>query len=133
VVQSRNIVTIKVLQGIGVDYAASYAANLGIQSPLARNLSLALGTSAVTLLEMVRAYGAIGNQGRRVSPYFITKIVDRTGQIFEETQPKVEQVIDPRIAFLTTNVLQDVVESGTGRRSEGSTVLWRARPGQRTT
>ena len=119
VVQSRNILTIKVLQNIGVDYAVSYAANLGIVSPLARNLSLALGTSAVTLQEMVRAYGAIGNQGQRVTPYFITKIVDRTGEIFEETQPRVEQVIDPRIAFLATNVLQDVVESGTGRRVRG--------------
>jgi penicillin-binding protein 1A len=116
IVLSRNIITIKTLQEIGIDYAASYAANLGITSPLARNLSLALGTSGVTLQEMVRAYGVIANEGRRVTPLFITKIVDRTGQIFEENQPKVEQVIDPRIAFISAYVMQDVVESGTGRR-----------------
>ncbi len=116
IVQSRNIMTIKTLQEIGIDYVVSYAANLGITSPLARNLSLALGTSGVTLQEMVRAYGVIANQGRRVTPYFITRIVDRTGQIFEENQPKVEQVIDPRIAFISAYVMQDVVQSGTGRR-----------------
>ena len=116
IVQSRNIITIKTLKEIGVDYAVSYATNMGITSPLARNYSLALGTSGVTLLELVRAYGVIGNQGRRVAPFFITKIIDRTGQIFEENQPKIEQVIDPRIAFITSYVMQDVVQSGTGRR-----------------
>jgi penicillin-binding protein 1A len=115
-VQSRNIITIKILQEIGVDYAAGYAANMGISSPLTKNLSMALGTSGVTLQEMVRGYGVLANQGKRVVPFTIKKIVDRTGHIFEENQPKDEQVIDPRIAFMTSYVMQDVVESGTGRR-----------------
>jgi penicillin-binding protein 1A len=115
-VQSRNIITIKVLQDIGVDYAAAYATNMGITSPLSRNLSLALGTSGVTLQEMVRGYGVLANQGKRVVPFFIKKIVDRTGHIFEENQVISEEVIDPRIAFMTSYVMQDVVESGTGRR-----------------
>jgi penicillin-binding protein 1A len=115
-IHSRNIITIKVLEEIGVDYAASYATNLGISSPLSRNLSMALGTSGVTLQELVRAYGVLANEGNRVQPFFIKKIVDRTGHVFEETQPKMEQVIDPRIAFMTSYVLQDVVESGTGQR-----------------
>jgi penicillin-binding protein 1A len=115
-VQSRNIVTIKILQDIGVDYAASYAMNMGITSPIARNLSLALGTSGVTLQELIRAYSVLGNEGKKVTPYFIKKIVDRTGNIFEETKVQSEQVIDPRIAFMTTYIMQDVVESGTGRR-----------------
>ncbi|MEW6333194.1 MAG: PBP1A family penicillin-binding protein [Thermodesulfobacteriota bacterium] len=115
-VQSRNIVTIKVLEEIGIDYATAYATNMGIGSPISRNLSIALGTSGVTLQELVRAYGVLANEGKRVQPYFIKKIVDRTGHVFEETQPKVEQVIDPRIAFMTSYVMQDVVESGTGQR-----------------
>jgi penicillin-binding protein 1A len=115
-IHSRNIITIKVLEEIGVDYAAAYATNLGISSPLSRNLSMALGTSGVTLQELVRAYGVLANEGKRVQPFFIQKIVDRTGHVFEETQPKAEQVIDPRIAFMTSYVLQDVVESGTGQR-----------------
>ncbi|MEE9912213.1 MAG: PBP1A family penicillin-binding protein [Deltaproteobacteria bacterium] len=115
-VQSRNVVTVKILQDIGIDYATSYAANMGIESPLSRNLSLALGSSGVTLQELVRAYGVLGNQGKKVTPFFIRKIVDRTGNVFEETKVQVEQVIDPRIAFMTSYVMQDVVESGTGRR-----------------
>ena len=115
-IHSRNIITIKVLEEIGVDYAAAYATNMGITSPISRNLSMALGTSGVTLQELVRAYGVLANEGKRVQPFFIKKIVDRTGHVFEETQPKVEQVIDPRIAFMTSYVMQDVVESGTGQR-----------------
>jgi penicillin-binding protein 1A len=112
---SRNIISIKILEEIGVDYAVSYARNMGISSPLSRNLSLALGTSGVTLEELVRAYGVLANEGQRVKPFFIKKIVDRTGQVFEETQLQVEQVIDPRIAFMTTFIMRDVVESGTGQ------------------
>ena len=115
-VHSRNIITIKLLEEIGVDYAASYATNMGITSTLTKNLSMALGTSGVTLQELVRAYGVLANEGKRVQPFFITKIVDRTGHVFEEAQVKVEQVIDPRIAFMTSYVMQDVVESGTGQR-----------------
>ena len=115
-VHSRNIITIKILEQIGVDYAASYATNMGITSTLSKNLSMALGTSGVTLQELVRAYGVLANEGKRVQPFFITKIVDRTGHVFEEAQVKVEQVIDPRIAFMTSYVMQDVVESGTGQR-----------------
>ncbi len=114
-VYSRNIVTIKLLQKIGIDYATAYAVNMGIASPLARNLSLALGTSGVTLQEMVRAYAVLANQGKKVEPFFIRKIVDRTGHVFEENQPVSTQVIDPRIAFMTAYILQDVVESGTGK------------------
>jgi penicillin-binding protein 1A len=115
-VQSRNIVTIKILQEIGVDYAASYAMNMGITSPISRTLSLALGASGVTLQELVNAYGVLANAGKKVTPFFIKKIVDRTGNVFEETKVKSEQVIDPRIAFMTSYVMRDVVESGTGRR-----------------
>jgi penicillin-binding protein 1A len=103
------------LQEIGIDYAIAYASNMGITSPLGRNLSIALGTSVVTVQEMVRAFGVMANEGKKTTPFFIKKIVDRTGHIFEESQVKVEQVIDPRIAFMTTYVMQDVVEVGTGR------------------
>jgi penicillin-binding protein 1A len=115
-VLSRNVVTVKILQEIGVDYAVSYAMNMGITSPLVRTLSLALGVSEVTLQELVQAYNVLANQGQKVTPYFIKKIVDRTGNVFEENKPQSEQVIDPRIAFITTYVLQDVVIRGTGTR-----------------
>ncbi|MBN1364790.1 MAG: PBP1A family penicillin-binding protein [Syntrophaceae bacterium] len=115
-VLSRNVATVKILQEIGIDYAVSYAMNMGISSPLVTTLSLALGVSGVTLQELVQVYDVLINEGKKVTPYFIKKIVDRTGNVFEETIPQEEQVIDPRIAFLTTYVMQDVVKSGTGTR-----------------
>jgi len=115
-VHSRNVVTIRLLEEIGLGYAIDYAGNMGVSSPLTRDLTLALGTSTLTLEEMVRGFGVLANQGKRVEPFFIKKIVDRTGHVLEENVPKEEQVIDPRIAYLTTNVLKDVVQEGTGER-----------------
>ncbi len=115
-VLSRNVVTVKILQEIGIDYAISYAMNMGITSPLDHALSLALGVSGVTLQELVQVYGVLANQGQKVTPYFIKKIVDRTGNVFEETKAQPEQVIDPRIAYIATHVMQDVVTMGTGTR-----------------
>lgn len=113
---SRNVITVKLLKEIGVGYAIDYAANMGITSPLTRDLSLALGTSVVTLQDMIRGYSVLAGQGKKAEPFFIKKIVDRNNHILEEQMPAVEQVIDPRIAFLTTSVLQDVVQEGTGER-----------------
>ncbi|GAJ18407.1 unnamed protein product, partial [marine sediment metagenome] len=64
-VHSRNLVTIKTLKDIGIDYAADYAANMGIKSPLTRDLSMALGTSGTTLQEMVKGYSIFANQGKK--------------------------------------------------------------------
>ncbi len=115
-IKSRNLVTIKILKDIGIDYAADYVANLGIKSPLTRDLSMALGTSGITLREMVGAFGVFANNGKRAEPYFIKRIVDRTGHVLEEYEPVIEQVIDPRIAYITSHLLQKVVQGGTGWR-----------------
>jgi len=90
--------------------------NMGITTPLTRDLSMALGTSGITLLEMVRGYGIFANGGKKVKPFLIKKIVDRTGNIVEENVPEVEQAVDPRIAYLTSHLLQEVVKGGTGWR-----------------
>ncbi|MBN2284701.1 MAG: PBP1A family penicillin-binding protein [Deltaproteobacteria bacterium] len=115
-VKSRNLVTIKLLKDIGIDYAADYASNMGIESPLTRDLSMALGSSSLTLLEMVRAYGVFANRGKLVQPYYIERIVDRTGRTIEEQTPRTEQVVDPRITYMTSHLLQEVVSRGTGWR-----------------
>ena len=115
-IKSRNLITIKLLKEIGINYAADYAVNMGITTPLARDLSMALGTSGVTLLEMVRGYGIFANGGKRVKPFFIKKIVDRTGNIVEENRPEAEQAVDPGIVYITSHLLQEVVKGGTGWR-----------------
>ena len=115
---SRNVVTIKILRDISIDYVIEYARGLGIQSKLTRDLSLALGSSGISLLELVRAYAIFDNQGYRVKPCFITKILDRHGNLLEENQPESEKVIEKTTAYIITNLLQGVVQHGTGWRAK---------------
>ena len=114
--KSRNVVTIKILQDIGIDYCIDYAHKLGITSPLARDLSIALGSSGVSLLELVNAYAVFANQGYLVEPAFITKIEDRYGNVLEEMNPSRERVIDKSTAYIMTSLLESVVKEGTGHR-----------------
>ena len=114
--ESRNVVTIKILQDIGIDYAIDYARKLGITSNLNGNLSLALGSSGVSLLELVRAYSVFDNLGYLVQPVFITKILDRDGNVLEEVNPTRKKVIEQNTAYVMTSLLEGVVKRGTGRR-----------------
>lgn len=83
-VESRNVPTIKIVQEIGVDTVISYAQRLGISSPLARNFSLALGSSGVTPIELVSAYAVLASGGRKFkTPIAVKKIVDREGTVLE--------------------------------------------------
>ncbi|MCJ8499142.1 penicillin-binding protein 1A [Desulfatitalea alkaliphila] len=113
---SRNVVTIKILQDIGIDYAIDYARKMGIESNLNRDLSIALGSSGVSLLELVRAYTVFANQGHLVEPAFITKIEDRHGNLLEEMNPERRKVIEASTAYIMTNLLEGVVKYGTGQR-----------------
>jgi penicillin-binding protein 1A len=114
--KSRNVVTIKILKDIGIDYAIDYARKLGITSNLNRDLSIALGSSGVSLLELVRAYSVFNNLGYLVTPVFITKILDRDGNVIEEAQLVREKVIEESTAYIMTSLLEGVVKHGTGRR-----------------
>lgn len=116
---SRNVVTIKILKDIGAGYAIEYAKRLGIQSPLSNDLSLALGSSSLSLLELTGAYSTFANMGKRAEPIFITKITDKTGNILEETpSPTLQDVLSPQTAFIMTNLLQGVIQEGTGQRAK---------------
>ena len=114
--KSRNVVTIKILQDIGIDYAREYANKLGIISDLSNDLSIALGSSGVSLLELTKSYSVFANQGYLVEPVFITKIVDRDGNVLEEMAPERFKVIEKTTAFLVTHMLEGVVKYGTGWR-----------------
>lgn len=116
--KSRNLVTIKILQDIGVDYAIEYATKLGIESNLSRNLSIALGSSGISLLELLRAYSVFANQGYLVEPVFILKVVDRNGNVLEEMAPERKKVIEKNTAYIMTNLLEGVVKHGTGWRAK---------------
>ncbi|MDJ0984522.1 MAG: PBP1A family penicillin-binding protein [Desulfobacterales bacterium] len=114
--KSRNVVTIKILQDIGIDYAIEYANKLGIHSDLSKDLSIALGSSGVSLLELTKAYSVFANRGYLIEPVFITKIEDRDGNVLEEMSPERIKVIDETTAYLMTHLLEGVVKHGTGWR-----------------
>lgn len=114
-IHSRNVVTVKLLDAIGVDYAIGYARHLGINSPLTPTLALALGASGVTLWELLTAYSTFADQGERVEPYLIEKISDRDGRVLEEHQTRKESVISPQTAYLITHLLEGVISEGTGK------------------
>ena len=115
--KSRNVVTIKILQDIGIDYAIDYARKLGITSNMNRDLSIALGSSGVSLLELVNAYSVFNNLGYLVDPVFITKILDREGNVIEEGNPVRRKVMEQNTAYIMTSLLEGVVKHGTGRRA----------------
>ncbi len=114
--KSRNVVTIKILQDIGIDYAIEYANKLGINSDLSKDLSIALGSSGVSLLELTKAYSVFANRGYLIEPVFITKIEDRDGNVLEEMAPERIKVVEETTAYLMTHLLEGVVKYGTGWR-----------------
>jgi penicillin-binding protein 1A len=116
ITKSRNVVTIKILKDIGIDYAIDYAGKLGITSNLSRDLSIALGSSGMSLLEIVKAYSVFANLGYLIEPVFITHIIDRNGNVLEEAAIKRKKVIDQSTAYIITSLLEGVVKHGTGRR-----------------
>ncbi len=115
--KSRNVVTIKILKKIGVGYCIDYARKLGITTPLAHDLSLALGSSAVTLYDLTSVYSVFANQGKKARPIFITKIIDKDGVVIEDNAPEIKEVISPQTAYLMTKMLEGVIENGTGWRA----------------
>ncbi len=82
--KSVNNATVHLFRDVGVDYVIDYARRIGIQSPLTRDLTLALGSSGVNLMELTSAYAVFPNGGRRVVPRFITKVTDRDGNVLLE-------------------------------------------------
>ena len=88
-VQSRNLVSVRLLDAIGVDYARRYISHFGFdEASLPPNLSMSLGTASLTPLSVARGYGAFANGGFLVTPYFIERVRDRTGKdIFIEKPP----------------------------------------------
>jgi penicillin-binding protein 1A len=116
-VYSKNTITAQLMQKVGPERVVRLAQNMGVrQSKLDPVLSLALGTSPVTLREMVGAYGAIANEGHFVQPMFVLRIEDRDGRVLTEFQPvreAVEALPRPQ-ALELVNVMRGVIDEGTG-------------------
>ncbi|MGD2098874.1 MAG: PBP1A family penicillin-binding protein [Desulfobacterales bacterium] len=115
---SQNIPAVRLLQTLGPLSVAQFAHRMGIKSPLTSNLSLALGTSEVTLLELTAAYAVFPNKGERIEPFGILEVSDRQGRIIWRTKPQKRLVIARSSAAIVTNMLEGVVNEGTARRAQ---------------
>lgn len=111
---SINVASVRLEQEVGPGAVVALAHRMGITSPLQPNLSLTLGSSDVTLLEMVSAYGVFATEGIRAEPVAILKVTDRRGKVLEEHTPDRHVVLSPEVAYLMTDLLKGVVERGTG-------------------
>lgn len=112
---SINVVTIKLLEKLGIQPVVSMARRLGITTPIKPNLSLGLGTSEVFLEEMVQAFSVFANQGIRVEPFGIVTVKDNSGKVLESNTPTGQQVLDAKTAYIMVNTMKDVIDHGTGR------------------
>jgi penicillin-binding protein 1A len=118
-IHSRNIVAIRLLQEVGINRVVRLARDLGISSKIKPDLTLALGSSGISLLEMTGAYRAFANHGSYSPPVFIEKIIDRHGNILEEHFPGTVQAMSAETANQMNHMLQEVIRQGTGRKAQG--------------
>lgn len=118
-IHTRNLVSIRLLQALGINNAIEALINMGFDKDLPRSLSLALGTNNITPLNLTAAYSIFPNGGHRVTPFFITKVLDSQNNVVfvaEAVDPSTNpQVVSPQTAYLVTTMLQDVVKEGSGR------------------
>ena len=135
--QSRNLMTVRLAQNIGMDKVADYVERLGIIDHLPEHLSMALGAGETTLLKLTTAYAMLVNGGLRITPTLIDRVQDRNGKTVYRHDPRPcdgcradywtgqtmpvlpdirERVIGADTAFQMVNILQGVVDRGTGRR-----------------
>ena len=121
--KSKNLVTVRVLQAIGPQYAQDYITRFGFDPKLhPAYLTMGLGAGAATPMQMATAYAVFANGGYRVTPYLISKITDSRGEPLSEAKPTIagkdaERAIDPRNAFVMTTLLRDVIAFGTATRA----------------
>ncbi|WP_395059261.1 penicillin-binding protein 1A [Polaromonas sp.] len=118
---SKNTITAQVMQSVGPARVAALAQAAGVrQSKLEQVLSLALGTSPVTLKEMVAGYATIANKGSYIEPFMVTSVEDRNGKVLEAWQAKApEQAMQVATAQTLVDVMRGVVDQGTGAGIRG--------------
>ena len=122
-IKSKNLVSIRILQAIGPEYAQDYITKFGFDKDKhGPYLTMALGAGSVTPMQLLTGYSVFANGGYRIMPYFIERIEDAQGKLLSQSAPVVagggaEQVIDVRNAYTMVSMMQDVVRHGTAVRA----------------
>lgn len=136
--RSRNLMTIRLAQDIGIKGIIDFARKFGLDDDMPANLSTALGAASTSLLELTSAYSVFPNGGERAKPYFIERVQATTGALIKGSKygcldcvgpaatprdvpnlvmPDLERVLSPQVSYVMLNLLRGVVKSGTGRRA----------------
>jgi penicillin-binding protein 1A len=113
--QSRNVVAVKLAEGLGIQPVIDYARHMGVKAPLEANLSLALGTSVVSPLDMASGYATLANQGVHIEASPIRLVRNSLGStVFDNRYPEQNEVVSAGTAYVMTTMLESVIREGTG-------------------
>ncbi|MDF1589874.1 MAG: PBP1A family penicillin-binding protein [Desulfobacterales bacterium] len=112
---SENIPAVRLIETLGPAAVADFAFSLGIHSPLRPNLSLALGTSEITLMDLTSAYAVFPNRGKKIQPFGVLKVMDTAGRTVWQRAPQVHLAMSRTGAAIITDMLQGVIREGTGK------------------
>ena len=123
---SNNVIAVKLLDAIGVPYFVEFAARLGLPLSPSNNLSLALGSEEVTLHDLVSVYASLASGGSRPQSRTILRVYDRKRQTWTETPAAALPVLSPAAAFVTTQMLKDVLTYGTAKTLKSFSRQWPA-------
>jgi penicillin-binding protein 1A len=111
--QSKNVATVRLANEVGMSRVLGMAEQMGL-GPMQSHPSVVLGTAEVTPMNLTAAYAAFATLGQRPEPRLVVRVVNQDGEVVWSQQPEARQVLDPGVAFITTSILQDVVDRGTG-------------------
>ncbi len=112
--RSINVVAVKVGREVGPETVAQYARRLGIETPIPRVASVAIGSADVIPMQIARAYTTFANMGVKVEPRPILRVEDVDGTVIWESRPEREEVLDRQSSWIMLSMLRDVVDRGTG-------------------
>jgi penicillin-binding protein 1A len=110
---SKNTVSVRLIEALGPDAVIAFAQKAGIHSAMPQNLTLALGTGEVQVLEIANAYTTLQTGGLYAEPTMLVRVANASGKVLEEHHAAPEQAISPATAFLVTSLMRSVVEQGT--------------------
>ncbi|MBW2247231.1 MAG: PBP1A family penicillin-binding protein [Deltaproteobacteria bacterium] len=114
---SQNIPAIRLIEMLGPSSVAKFGYTLGIESTLYPNLSLALGTSEVTLINLTAAYSVFPNKGELIRPYGVMEVVDQSGRVVFRVKPLKKVAMSRAGAAIMTDMLKGVIQEGTGKKA----------------
>ena len=115
---SRNVPAVWLMNEVGPEVVVDFARRVGFSSPIPPYLSVALGSAEATLMEVTSAYSVFPNQGRRMLPFLIERVIDRNGDLLEENRPQSRDALRPDTAYIMASLMRGVVQRGTGRRAQ---------------